>query len=326
MPEIINPGDARIPSRRAARLGYAPDADRRRPLWTEGQGGALALPAIGIVGTRHPSAHGLATARLLATACAEAGWCVVSGMARGIDEAAHRAALMAGGVTIGVLPSPAPIGLRHGARPFVPELLKRGLLLSDRPVGTPAAAWSFVARNTLLAALCDGVLIVEAPEGSGALLTATAAAEMDLPLAFASAPFGLESAAGGLSWVSGPPALSLRLDQRPVPVLVGGIADFQAWLAVCAASLQEDSRARIVGETVSQWSQELAPDGVRGRILKRLLASGADGLSEDGLADLATVSQSALPAALTLLAQHGLVEQGGGRWRATERAVLRSRP
>ncbi|MFM7825736.1 MAG: DNA-processing protein DprA, partial [Candidatus Limnocylindrus sp.] len=104
----VLPGDAVIPSRRQAPLGLNPDSDRRRPLWVHGDPSVLRLPAIGIVGTRQPSAHGLAATRAIAATCVAEGWLVVSGAARGIDEAAHAAALSAGGRTIGVLPSPAP--------------------------------------------------------------------------------------------------------------------------------------------------------------------------------------------------------------------------
>lgn len=162
----------------------------------------LRIPAIGIVGTRQPSAHGLAVARAVAAACVAEGWAVVSGVARGIDEAAHDAALRAGGRTIGVLPSPAPQGLRQGARGLGRRMVATGALLSDRPPGTPPAAWSFVSRNSLLAALCDGLIVIEAPEGSGALITAEAATELGIPLAFVTAPYGAKSAAGGLSWLA----------------------------------------------------------------------------------------------------------------------------
>ena len=89
------PGDLRIPERRSEALGLAPDADRRRPLWALGRVEVLGKPSIGIVGTRRPSHHGAAAARRIAFEVARAGWCVVSGLALGIDEAAHSAAVEA---------------------------------------------------------------------------------------------------------------------------------------------------------------------------------------------------------------------------------------
>jgi len=323
VPARLEPNDPRIPSRRHARLGLQPDKDRRRPLWVSGDAEALRLPAIGVVGTRRPSPHGLAAARSIARCCVASGWLVVSGMALGIDVAAHEAALDAGGLSIGVLPSPSPGGVRHGARRLGERVMERGALISDRAPGTPAAAWSFVARNTLLAALCDGLIVVEAPEGSGALITAEAADGFDLPLAFASAPFDSETAAGGAAWLARASELSLHLSERRAPHLLTDRAALLAWLGVCAASVHEDSGF----SDVSLRCQPLAPKvgGLRGKILQRLADAGAAGLAEGDLLDLSRGAEGALPAALTLLAAQGLVEQRGGRWRGSEGAVLRSR-
>jgi hypothetical protein len=248
---------------------------------------------------------------------------VVSGMALGIDVAAHEAALDAGGATIGVLPSPAPGGVRQGARQLAARVVERGALLSDRSPGTPAAAWSFVTRNTLLAALCDGLIVVEAPEGSGALITAEAADGLGLPLAFVGAPFGSVTAAGGAAWFARANELSLHLVERRAPHLLTDRATLQAWLSVCAASVYADDRA---SELSLQRSGGAPPiGGLRGAILQRLESAGVAGLAEGDLLDLSRGAEAALPAALTLLAAQGLVEQRGGRWRGSEGAVLRSR-
>ena len=319
----LDPDDPRIPEHRQSRLGLQPDEDRRRPLWLNGDPGVLRLPAIGIVGTRRPSAHGLAAARSIAAICVARGWLVVSGMALGIDAAAHEAALDAGGATIGVLPSPAPGGVRQGARRLAARVVERGALLSDRSPGTPAAAWSFVTRNTLLAALCDGLIVVEAPEGSGALITAEAADGFGLPLAFVSAPFGSVAAAGGAAWFARASELSLHLIERRAPHLLTDRATLQAWLSVCAASVHADDR---VSELSLQPSGGVPPiGGLRGAILQRLESAGVAGLAEGDLLDLSRGAEAALPAALTLLAVQGLIEQRGGRWRGSEGAVLRSR-
>lgn len=331
MAEVLAPGDPRIPRRRAGALGLAVDGDRRRPLWVEGRVEALGLPAIGIVGTRRPSAHGLAVARQLATVCVQGGWAVVSGMALGIDAAAHEAALAARGVTIGVLPSPAPLGLRQGARPLAARLLQLGALVSDRAIGTPAAAWSFAERNSLLAALCDGVIVVEAPVGSGALLTAEAAADQGTPLAFASAPFGSERAAGGLAWLAGLEPCLPWGDRRQAPTLLAGPGDLGAWLSVCALSVRADS-GFAAGQGDAQMplghssGLGLPPGGLRSRLLGAIAASGAAGVVDGDLAAVAGDEGAALAAALALLARQGLAEQRGGRWRAIGGAVLGSSP
>lgn len=320
------PGDPRIPERRGGPLGLAPDVDRRRPLWVHGRVEVLQGPAIGIVGTRRPSSHGAAAARRIAFDVARAGWCVVSGLALGIDEAAHSAAIEAGGETIAVLPSPAPLGLRHGARRLAEQIQRVGLLLSDRPVGTPPAAWNFAARNHLLAALCDGLIVVEAPEESGALMTADSAAGFGLPVAMVSAPYGAETAAGGLRWLQRARDVSLRLTEERLPVLISGGPDLHAWLAVCALSLQNLGGAPYgLPGKVSDFSAA-GVTGLQREILERVEVSGAEGVVEGDFHDLSRGLPGALVAALTLLSAHGLIEQRGGRWRRVLGAVLRSRP
>ena len=322
----LHPGDPRIPERRSEPLGLAPDADRRRPLWALGRVEVLERPSIGIVGTRRPSPHGMAAARRIAVEVARSGWCVVSGLALGIDEAAHLAAVEAGGETIAVLPSPAPLGLRYGARRLAEQIQQVGLLLSDRPVGTPPAAWSFAARNHLLAALCDGLIVVEAPEGSGALITAESAVGIGLPVAVVSAPYGAETAEGGLRWLQRAQELSLRLTEERSPVLISGSADLHAWLTVCALSLQGHGGLLHELSTPSTALPGEFPPGLQRDLLQRLDAAGAEGVVEGDLSDLAGELPGALVAALTLLSLRGLIEQRGGRWRRVLGAVLRSRP
>ena len=323
---MLNPGDPRIPERRSEPLGLAPDADRRRPLWAQGRVEVLGRPSIGIVGTRRPSTHGISAARRIAFEVARSGWCVVSGLALGIDEVAHLAAVEAGGETIAVLPSPAPLGLRYGARRLAEQIQQAGLLLSDRPVGTPPAAWSFAARNHLLAALCDGLIVVEAPEGSGALITAESAAGLGLPIAIVSAPYGAATAEGGLRWLQRAQELSLRLTEERSPVLISGEADLHAWLAVCALSLRGHFAAPL--EVASAVTSAVGGEasGLQREILQRVDATGAEGVVEGDLSDLSRELPGALVAALTLLSLRGLIEQRGGRWRRVLGAVLRSRP
>jgi len=322
----LRPGDPRIPERRSGPLGLAPDADRRRPLWALGQIEVLGRPSIGIVGTRRPSPHGMAAARRIAFQVARAGWCVVSGLALGIDETAHLAAVEGGGVTIAVLPSPAPLGLRYGARRLAEQIKRSGLLLTDRPAGTPPAAWSFAARNHLLAALCDGLIVVEAPEASGALITAESAAGIGLPVAIVSAPYGAETAEGGLRWLQHAQELSLRLTEERSPVLISGDADLRAWLTVCALSVQGEFPGPVLSTPVPAGIASDATSGLQQEVMQRIDAAGAEGVVEGDLGDLVVESPGALVAALTLLSLRGLIDQRGGRWRRVLGSVLRSRP
>lgn len=132
----------------------------------------IELPRIAIVGSRAASAYGYDVARFMAAGLARRQVGVVSGMALGIDAAAHDAVLAAGGQTIAVLGCGPDVIYPAANRGLYRGLLKDGLVISEYPPGTPARPWRFPARNRLIAALADGVIVVEAAEKSGALITA----------------------------------------------------------------------------------------------------------------------------------------------------------
>jgi DNA processing protein len=137
----------------------------------------LQKPAIAMVGSRNASAAGLRMARDLATELGEAGYVVVSGMARGIDGAAHAAALQSG--TIAVLAG----GLDHIYPPehdaLYAQIAEQGALISESPLGYVAAARDFPRRNRLISGLSLGVVVVEAALQSGSLITARTALEQN---------------------------------------------------------------------------------------------------------------------------------------------------
>lgn len=145
-------------------------------IWLRGDVSLLARrPRVAIVGTRGPSPYGEAQAARFGRELARAGIVVVSGMARGIDQAAHAAALDAGGATIAVLGSAVD-------RPWPPgeiaqRLVDSGLLLSEFQPGTDPRPHHFPLRNRLISGLCAGVLVVEAAAASGSLITARWAAD-----------------------------------------------------------------------------------------------------------------------------------------------------
>src|SRR5690606_19723986 len=139
--------------------------------------------ALAVVGSRHASAQGLIDAERLAHELCAAGLCIVSGMALGIDGAAHAGALRAvraadaGPATIAVwgtgLDQPYP--RRHAA--LAQRIVREGLLVSEYPLGTPPLAGNFPQRNRIIAGLAQGTLVVEAALASGSLITARLAAE-----------------------------------------------------------------------------------------------------------------------------------------------------
>jgi DNA processing protein len=147
-------------------------------LWVRGDLERDDALAIALVGTRRASAYGLAAAERLAFDLAARGVTVVSGLARGIDTAAHRGALAAGGRTIAVLGAGVDVVYPPESAALGREIERRGALVSQFPPGMPPQPWNFPLRNRTLAGLALGVVVVEAPERSGALITAGLAAEL----------------------------------------------------------------------------------------------------------------------------------------------------
>ena len=134
--------------------------------------------AVAIVGSRRPTPYGLEVAESLASELAARGVTIVSGFARGIDTAAHRGALTAGGRTLAVLGNGIDIVYPAENRDLVGIIERRGALLSQFRKGTEPLARNFPARNRTLAGLALGVVVVEAAERSGALITAGFAADL----------------------------------------------------------------------------------------------------------------------------------------------------
>ncbi len=132
----------------------------------------LERPAVAIVGSRDHSDYGAEVARALAWGAASAGLVVVSGMARGLDAVAHTAALDSGGATIGVLGNGLGVIYPTANRALYERVAASGLLLTEFPPGERPTAGSFPRRNRLISGLARVTVVVEAAEGSGALITA----------------------------------------------------------------------------------------------------------------------------------------------------------
>jgi DNA processing protein len=133
--------------------------------------------SVALVGSRKASATGIETARALGRALGERGVCVVSGLALGIDAAAHEGALEAGGPTVGVLGCGIDIVYPASNRALFERVRGNGALVSEYCLGEPPLAWRFPARNRVISGLCEATVVVEAPERSGALITANHALE-----------------------------------------------------------------------------------------------------------------------------------------------------
>jgi len=141
-------------------------------LFARGRLELLAEISIAVVGTRRPTPYGLAVAERLSADLAHAGLTIVSGMARGVDSAAHRGALGAGGDTIAVLGCGVDVVYPSENKKLAAEIAAKGLILSEFPMGATAFPQNFPVRNRIVSGLTAGVLVVEGAQYSGSAITA----------------------------------------------------------------------------------------------------------------------------------------------------------
>ena len=259
--------------------------DPRPPtLYVAGDANAFRERAVAIVGTRRASGYGLSVTRDLAYDLSDAGVVVVSGLALGIDGAAHRATVDRGRRTIAVLPS--PLGRIYPPRHR--ELARRivatgGALVTEVPVGAAVGRPDFARRNRLIAGLAEAVVVVEAPDRSGALLTAAAAMTIGRELYAIPGPIDAMASRG-----------TNRL-----------IADQQAVIVTSTAWLM-----RVIGLPRLERPPALqALSEVEGQLLGRLLERSG---SIEELIDRTGHPPAAVASALALLEARGLVDPFGG--------------
>lgn len=214
-----------------ALLRRAPDAPR--VLHVDGAAETLWHPAIAIVGSRGATPGGFDNARQFARAFACAGWCVVSGMATGIDTAAHLGALDEGGLTVAVLGTNIDIAYPPGNAGLMRRIAASGAVVSEHAPGTPPHAGRFPQRNRIVAGLTLGTLVVEAQQVSGALITARLAGDAGREV------FALPGS------IHNPMARGCHRLLRDGALLVETPAEVIAALAPLAAAYAEDLRGRI---------------------------------------------------------------------------------
>ncbi|MEW6594941.1 MAG: DNA-processing protein DprA [Thermodesulfobacteriota bacterium] len=146
-------------------------------LHVKGDAGLLAVPALAVVGARAATAYGQKIAGEISAGLARHGFTVVSGLALGIDGAAHRSVLTTGGKTIAVLGCGVDLPYPSQHRGLYEAIADQGALVSDYPLGTPPEGFRFPARNRIISGLCRGVVVIEAARHSGSLITAELAME-----------------------------------------------------------------------------------------------------------------------------------------------------
>jgi DNA processing protein len=146
-------------------------------LYINGRIDLLARPALAIVGSRNATVQGKANASAFAAALSDAGVCVVSGLALGIDAAAHEGALRGAGSTIAVVGTGADLFYPARNRALAERIANEGCIVSEYALGTPPMSGNFPRRNRIISGLSSGVLVIEAAAQSGSLITARVAAE-----------------------------------------------------------------------------------------------------------------------------------------------------
>jgi DNA processing protein len=243
--------------------------------------------AIAIVGSRRATHQGLAVAERLAGDLAARGVTIVSGLARGIDTAAHRGALDAGGRTIAVLGCGVDRVYPPENRTLAARIAERGAVISQFALGMPALAHHFPIRNRLLAALALGVVVVEAAEASGSLITAGHAADLGREVMAVPGPAGSPSSRG---------AHRLIRD---------GAALVEDWEDVVAV-LPERWRVCVAAPAPAPAGHGKAADPI-------LALIGADPASIEELIERSGSSASHVAARLLALELDGLVRQLPGK-------------
>lgn len=171
---LVKPGDPTYPA------GLF-DLEEPPSLYVLGQ--TTTAPAVAVVGTRRCTRYGLSLAEGFGRALARSGWTTVSGLARGIDASAHRGTLGGRGEAVAVLGSGIDVVYPAENRELYHSIVAGpGAVISEYPPGTPPDRWRFPARNRLIAAIASAVVVVEAGNKGGALITARLAAELGRPV------------------------------------------------------------------------------------------------------------------------------------------------
>ncbi|MDX1634130.1 MAG: DNA-processing protein DprA [Marinobacter sp.] len=279
-------------------------------LYVRGDAALLHRPQLGIVGSRQASRAGLDHARAFATALARAGYLITSGLALGIDGAAHLAALEAGEATLAVVGTGLDISYPARHRALTERIASAGAVVSDLPPGSPARAAHFPQRNRIISGLSRGVLVVEASPRSGSLITARLALEQGREV-FA-IPGSIHNAqARGCHQL-------IRQGATLVETVADIEAELEAWerprpVARAAALGRKSPQPPPVPQPAPP-SPALQPDlsGLGKREIAVMEALGYDPASTDALCAATGLAAEQLMQSLLLLEMEGLVDSAPG--------------
>ena len=301
---LVRYGDTAYPER----LRAIPDPPP--VLYARGSPEAAGRPAVGVVGSRAPSEYGREMTRSLCRGLAAAGITVVSGMARGIDGEAHEAALAGRAGTVAVLGSGVDVPYPPEHRNLCRRIEEGGAVLSEHPMGTRPLPDHFPARNRIISGLTLGVLVVEATERSGSLITARLALEQGREVFAVPGPAGASRSRG--------PHRLIREGAK----LVEDVADIIEEIApqLEAALVPDPSRAAVDPGDVS--AVVAPPGGAVGMILRDLEAGP---LPVDDVIHRTGLSPQQVCQVLLEMELQGLLRQLPGKRYALNSAVAGSR-
>jgi len=234
-----------------------------RELYAIGRSSALATPRVAIVGTRNSTAYGERITRTLTRALVRGGVSIVSGMARGIDAAAHRTALEQGGNTVAVLGTGIDVPYPVGHRLLHRTIAEHGLVVSENPPGTKATQGAFPKRNRIIAALAPVTIVVEAGFRSGALNTASQAIELGRVVAAVPGPIDSDQSRGsnqllrdGAVLIAAPEdalaLLGVSLPKVAPPPQLLPESEQKVWDAIAEGFVETDSLPASTGLTMAE--------------------------------------------------------------------------
>ncbi len=263
-------------------------------LWVRGDLSVFDQPSVAIVGSRGASQYAKTVARRLAAGLAHAGIVVTSGMARGVDGAAHAGCLDAGGRTIAVLGTGVDVVYPAEHRELAARIAETGLLVSELEPGSPPNAWHFPRRNRIISGLSRAVVVVEASEKSGSLITARLALEQgrEVMAVPGSVLYGQNRGAHAL----------IKDGATPVEDAADILDALGIRRQVCGGDLSPQASGEAMPVTAIETALETA---------------GPDGIDVEGLVRATGLDAEALLAALTALEIDGRVERlTGGKYSA----------
>jgi DNA processing protein len=279
-------------------------------LYTRGRAELLGSTLLGVVGTRRPTPYGMAATERLAGDLARAGLAIVSGMARGIDTAAHKSALQAQGDTVAVLGCGVDVVYPAENRALAAEIAAKGLIISEFPMGSTAFPQNFPIRNRIISGMSVGLLVVEGAQYSGSAITARLALDQ------------------GREVFAVPGNITSKMSWGPNLLIKQGAKLVQDWNDVVVdlppavrRKLIDDGRNRLLGQGVSdeavtstgaQASLTYSQSDIARKLLAKLQVDAGTHL-DDLVEALEDVSPSELIAELFELEMAGLIKQLAGK-------------